>query len=297
MLSHPLLPKLKQLRLSGIAGTLDERAAQAAANAIRPVDFLALLLEDELDRRQQTRHDRFVRRAGFQEIKLLADFDFGAAPTLDRSLVMAMATCQFIRDHDNWILCGPTGVGKSHLAAAIGYEAIKLGYTVLWVSAHEMLADLFQARADDSYRRKFRTIASVDLLVIDDFGLRPVAEQGAQDLYDVIQKRYERGSIVLTSNRAPAEWDQVFGDALLASAALDRLTHHARITCLSGQSYRQRHRRSRESQAVASEEPDGLKTGQPDEADLSPPKLPGTPQKGVKLRSEIPPELTQNTDG
>jgi len=255
MLSHPLLPKLKQLRLSGIADTLDERAAQAAANGIRPVDFLALLLEDELDRRQQSRHDRFVRRAGFQQIKMLADFNFDAAPTLDRSLVMAMANCQFIRRHENWILCGPTGVGKSHLAAAIGFEAIKLGYTVLWASAHEMLADLFAARADDSYRRKFRSIASVDLLIIDDFGLRPVANSGAQDLYEIIQKRYERGSIILTSNRAPAEWDQVFGDALLASAALDRLTHHARITCLTGQSYRQRHRRSQEPPETDGAEP------------------------------------------
>ena len=255
MLSHPLLPKLKQLRLSGIAATLDERAAQASANAIRPVDFLALLLEDELDRRQQARHDRFVRRAGFQQLKLLADFDFDAAPALDRSLVMAMANCQFVRAHENWILCGPTGVGKSHLAAAIGFEAIKLGYTVLWTSAHELLADLFAARADDSYRRKLRSIVNVDLLIIDDFGLRPVATQGAQDLYDIIQKRYERGSIILTSNRAPAEWDQVFGDALLASAALDRLTHHARITCLSGQSYRQRHRRSREESVPDVAEP------------------------------------------
>lgn len=244
MLSHPLLPKLKQLRLSGIAATLDERAAQASANAIRPVDFLALLLDDELDRRQQTRHERFVRRAGFEQIKLLADFNFDAAPTLDRSLVMAMASCQFIRNRENWILCGATGLGKSHLAAAIGYEAIKLGYSVLWTCAHEMLADLFAARADDSYRRKLKSIASADLLIIDDFGLRPVTTQGAQDLYEVIQRRYERGSIILTSNRAPNEWDQVFGDALLASAALDRLTHHARITCLSGQSYRQRHRRS-----------------------------------------------------
>jgi len=255
MLSHPLLPKLKQLRLSGIATTLNERAAKATANSIRPVDFLALLLEDELDRRQQSRHDRFVRRAGFQQIKLLADFNFDAAPTLDRSLVMTMATCQFIRRHENWILCGPTGVGKSHLAAAIGFEAIKLGYTVLWTSAHEMLADLFAARADDSYRRKFRSIATVDLLIVDDFGLRPVTAQGAQDLYDIIQKRYERGSVILTSNRAPAEWNQVFGDALLASAALDRLTHHARITCLSGQSYRQRHRRNQQTPQPDGAEP------------------------------------------
>jgi DNA replication protein DnaC len=260
MLSHPLLPKLKQLRLSGMADTLDERAAMASANAMKPVDFLALLLEDEIDRRQQNRTERFVRKAGFEEIKLLCDFDFAAAPSLDRSLVMAMASCQFIRNKENWLLCGQTGLGKSHLAAAIGFEAIKHGYTVRWANTHEMLGKLFSGRSDDTYPQTLKDILSVELLILDEFGLRPMTEQGAQDLYDIIHKRYERASIILTSNRAPSEWSQIFGDGLLAAAALDRLTHHARITALTGPSYRQRSRRKQEAQPQAAGAPEATPT-------------------------------------
>src|ERR1700677_852179 len=219
MLSHPLLPKLKQLRLSGIAESLEERAAMASANAMRPVDFLALLLEDELDRRQQNRYERSVRKAGFEEVKLLSDFNFGAAPHLDRSLVMAMATCQFIPNKENWLLCGQTGLGKSHLAIAIGFEAIKHGYTVRWANTHDLLGELFCARADGAYPQLLKAIRTVDLLILDEFGLLPMTEQGVQDLYDIIHKRYERGSIILTSNRAPSEWSQIIGDGLLAAAA------------------------------------------------------------------------------
>jgi len=250
MLSHPLLPKLKELRLSGMANTLEQRAALASANAMTPIDFLALLLDDEIERRQNNRNEHRLKRAGFEDIKLLAQFDFAAVPTLDRSLVLAMATCQFIQSHENWLICGPTGLGKSHLATAIGYEAIKRGCTVLWGATHELLADLFAARADATYQKRLAAIAAVDLLILDDFGLRPVTPQGAQDLYDIIHKRYERGSIILTSNRAPAEWNEIFGDGLLASAALDRLTHHARITCLTGPSYRQRHRKIKDTTQI-----------------------------------------------
>jgi DNA replication protein DnaC len=134
-------------------------------------------------------------------------------------------------------------VGKSHLATAIGYEAIKRGMKVLSFSAHHLLARLLAARADGTYSRFLAKLTGVELLIIDDFGLRPITAQGAEDLYELIARRYERGSILLTSNRAPQEWAEVFGDSLLASAALDRLTHHARITVMTGESYRQRHRR------------------------------------------------------
>jgi DNA replication protein DnaC len=243
MLTHPLLPKLKELRLSGMIHSLDARAALAQEQQLSPVEFLALLLDDELERRHQRTQARRQKEAGFEYLKTLADFDFAAVPTLDKALVLEMGTCAFISAQENWLLCGPTGVGKSHLATAIGYEAIRRGMKVLSFATHRLLAELLAARADGTHHRLLTKLAAVELLIIDDFGLRPISAQGAEDLYELIARRYERGSILLTSNRAPAEWAEVFGDALLASAALDRLTHHARVTVITGESYRQRHRR------------------------------------------------------
>ena len=243
MLTHPLLPKLKELRLSGMLASLEERAALAREQQLSPVEFLALLLEDELERRHQRTQARRQKEAGFEYLKTLADFDFAAVPTLDKALVLEMGTCAFLAAKENWLICGPTGVGKSHLATAIGYEAIRRGMKVLSFATHRLLAELLAARADGSYHKLLAKLASVELLIIDDFGLRPISAQGAEDLYELIARRYERGSILLSSNRAPSEWTEVFGDALLASAALDRLTHHARVTVITGESYRQRHRR------------------------------------------------------
>lgn len=246
MMSHPLLPKLKQLRLGGMAESLEERSALAVERKMTGLEFLALLLDDELDRRAQRRQALREKEAGFETPRYLSQFDFAAVPALDRGVVLEMATCAFIGAHANWLIHGPTGVGKSHLAAAMGHEAIKRGYRALACSTHRLLADLFAARADGSHLRRMQKICSVDLLILDDFGLRPASATGAEDLYEIIQRRYERGSILLTSNRALSEWADVFGDALLASAALDRLTHHARITCITGESYRQRQRRKSE---------------------------------------------------
>ncbi len=243
MLTHPLLPKLKELRLSGMLQSLEARAELAREQQLSPVEFLALLLDDELERRHQRTQARRQKEAGFEYLKTLADFDFAAVPTLDKALVLEMGTCAFLAAKENWLICGPTGVGKSHLATAIGYEAIRRGMKVLSFATHRLLAELLAARADGTHHKLLTRLASVELLIIDDFGLRPISAQGAEDLYELIARRYERGSILLTSNRSPSEWAEVFGDALLASAALDRLTHHARVTVITGESYRQRHRR------------------------------------------------------
>jgi DNA replication protein DnaC len=244
MMTHPLLPKLKQLRLSGMVDTLDERVEMAKLNNMTYIDFLALLLDDVVGQRQQAKHELMERKAHFDDIKLVGTFDFASSPGLDRSLVLDMATCQFIKRKQNWLLCGPTGVGKSHLAIAIGYEAIKRGMSVLFQSSSKMLMDLMRARADGTHAKQMAAILKNDLLIIDDFGLRPLTTEGADDLYELIHGRYERGSIIITSNRSPSEWPDIFGNALLASAALDRLTHHARITIITGDSYRQKSRRS-----------------------------------------------------
>ncbi len=243
MLSHPLLPKLRQLKLSGILDTLETRAAQATRDQLSPTEFLAILLDDELERRDQAKLARRVTASGVDPAKTLASFDFSAVPGLNRTLLADLATSAFVARAQNVILAGPTGVGKSHLMHALVVEALKRDYTALQRPAYRVLLDLQAARGDGSYRRRFRQLCTVDLLALDDFGLRPLTPEMAEDLYELIRERYERKALILTSNRALDEWPEAFGNPLLASAALDRLTHHCHTLVIRGQSYRQRGRR------------------------------------------------------
>jgi DNA replication protein DnaC len=243
MMTHPLLPKLRQLRLSGMVHTLDVRAAQAIERQLSPTEFLALLLDDELERRSQTRLARHLAQSGCDSQKMLADFDFSAAPGINRSLIQDLATCTFVSRHENVLLCGPTGVGKSHVANALGIEALKRDLRVLSRSVHHLLKSLHGARASGTQPRLMAKVLKADVLILDDFGLYPLTPQGAQDLYEIISERYERGSMIITSNRAFEEWAEVFNNDLLASAALDRLTHYTHTLIIRGESYRQRSRR------------------------------------------------------
>ncbi|NDJ54586.1 MAG: ATP-binding protein [Chloroflexi bacterium] len=237
-----LTPHLKSLRLSGILETLESRHKQARDEQWTHVEVLARLLEDEVARRAQKQLALRVRRANLTSTKTLEAFDFTFNPTVSRQQVRALAACDFVRHHGNVILCGPTGVGKSHLAQALAHEACLLGFTALFVQTHKMLQHLNGGRADGSYERRLQSYLRPDLLVLDDFGLRPLRPPGPEDLYEIIDARYETGSIVLTSNRAPAEWAEVFHDPLLASAGLDRLLHHAEVLVMTGDSYRAQHR-------------------------------------------------------
>lgn len=254
MLSHTLKDKLRELKLSGMAETMQARETLASEKQLSPTEFLALLLDDEIERRNQSRLLRQEKEAGFESPKRLSQFDFSAVPTLSRSVVMEMASCQFITRKENWIISGPTGVGKSHLSTAIGYEAIKQGMRVVSGLSHHLIADLIGSRGTPLYARRMKRLTTCDLLIFDDFGLRNFVFAGAEEVYEIIRLRYEKGSILITTNRAPAEWLAVFGDGLIASAALDRLTHHARITCIEADSFRQRSRKT-EAHNMESETP------------------------------------------
>jgi DNA replication protein DnaC len=237
-LKHQLTPHLKQLRLSGILETLDARHRQAVDGKWSYIEFLERLLQDEVERRGQKQLHLRLRRATLNTTKSLETFDFSFNPTINRQQLLALASGDYIRQKRNVIICGPTGVGKSHLAQALGQEACRQGFQVLFLNAYKMLQHLHGGRADDSLERRLKTYLRPDLLILDDFGLKPLQAPAPTDLYDVINERYERGSILLTSNRPPAEWPGLFGDPLLAAAGIDRLCHQAEITVIRGDSFR-----------------------------------------------------------
>ena len=236
--TEQLVPVLKKLRLSGVLQTMDLRVRQAADDSLSFEDFLHLLLADEVERREAKQLYLRLRRAQFDQDKTLEDFDFSFNLKIPKAKVVELCAGHFVEKRENVLLIGPSGVGKSHIAQAIGHRACRAGYNVLYQPARRMLSELRASRADGSLERRMLRYTTPELLILDDLGLQPLRQDEPEDLYEVIRQRYERGAMVITSNRAVEEWYPLFGEPLMASAAMDRLLHHAHIIEMPGHSYR-----------------------------------------------------------
>ena len=230
---------LRQLRLSGMASVLETRLRQAQAEPMAPIDLLSILIADELTRRSDRLLQRRRKYAAFRDPdKTLDNFDFTFNPKMNRSLVFDLAACGFIDRREDVLFLGPGGTGKSHLAQAIGQAAILQGHKVLYRETHLLLEELGEATIDGTRKQYMASVSTVALLIIDDFGMRKLPQTAAEDLLEIIMRRYERASTMLTSNRPVDDWGKLLGDVAAVSAILDRLLHHGHVLKCGPKSWR-----------------------------------------------------------
>jgi len=234
--------KLKLLKLNGMLQTLPVRIRQAEESNSSYTDFLMSLLEDEYERRQSGRLLKRLKKAGFEEEKTLEGFDFAFNPQIPAKKIKQLANCAYIDNRENIFLLGPVGVGKSHIAQALGHIACRMGYEVLYTKAAKMFRHINGGRADNSLEQRIKKYTSAELLVIDDFGLKPLMPVQSDDLYEVINERYLKKSIIFTSNRSIEDWQGLFPDPLVANSAMDRIAHNAHQIIMTGESFRNKGR-------------------------------------------------------
>lgn len=233
-----LRPRLRQLSLSGLQATLPTRAEEARSCSLDPLEFLALLLDDELARRESESVARRIRAARFEDLCDLRDFDFGYNPQIPKAQIWEFASGHYLTEHAAILLCGPTGVGKSFVAQALGVEACRQRQRVLFTKTAALLTDLAGGRVDGSLPARLRRYLSPDLLILDDFAMREYSMSQAEDLYEIVSRRYRHGALILTANREPKDFYPLFPNPVIAEGLLDRLLNSAYVVTLLGRSYR-----------------------------------------------------------
>jgi DNA replication protein DnaC len=254
-MKESLLAALRKLRLSGLSQTLEVRLAEAASHNLSHAEFLEMILQDELTVRQERLIDRRVKAAGFRELKPLDEFDWGFNPSIKKKQIYDLACCRFIRESRDVLWMGPPGVGKSYLVQALGYQAIKQGFVVLYRSIFDVVRDFLHDEAFGGEERVLSKYLKPDLLIVDDMGMKQLPKRSGEYLFEIIMRRYETRSTMMTSNRPLEDWGKLIGDIPSATAILDRFLHHAEIITVTGRSYRLRNQGRQEGQNPENDQP------------------------------------------